>query len=79
MLSNSNTTHTFAELINAIVADFQGEGWQLTTDHTKLAYFEWLGQKYGLSSQAMRGIWDSWIFRKSKGLGMFDRVNSTNP
>lgn len=78
MSTDFSTATKFSDLITAIVSDFEGEGWELVSNQLQPAYFEWLGQKHGLSAKAINGIWDSWIFRKSRGLGMFDWMNPQN-
>lgn len=74
----SNQSNTFDDLIAAIVADFEAVGWSKTNDHTRPAYFELLGQRFNLSTKAIAGVWDSWIYRRAKGKGMFDPI-AANP
>jgi hypothetical protein len=72
----SSNSSSFTDLILAIVDDFEKVGYAQTTDQTRRAYFESLGRKYGLSARALQGIWDDWMFRRKRGIGMFDLINA---
>lgn len=69
-----NNPNTFDDLITAIVQDFETVGWSKTNDHTRPAYFESLGARFNLSALAVKGIWESWMLRRKRGLGMFDPI-----
>lgn len=68
----SNQSSTFETLIAAIVEDFETVGFKKTNNHTRPAYFEHLGNKHGLSAQALEGVWQEWLRRRKSGTGMFD-------
>jgi hypothetical protein len=70
----SNQSNTFDDLIAAIVQDFETVGYSKTNSRTERAYFESLGARFNLSALAVRGIWDDWLYRRKRGLGMFDPI-----
>jgi len=74
ILIMSNQSNTFDDLIAAIVQDFESVGYKKTNDHTRPAYFETLGARFGLSAKSVKGIWESWLYRRGKGKGMFDAI-----